>query len=61
LLTTVQVAGLLMGVLHTRNNAAVALGVLAAPVFLVWRFGINILSLGGGGTKVWKRTARRLR
>jgi hypothetical protein len=60
-LTTVQAVGFLMGGLDTRNNAAAAPSVLAAPAFVVWRFGLDILSLSCGGTRVWKRTARRLR
>lgn len=58
-LSLLQLAMFMIGVLHTRDKVASALSLLLAPVFLVWKMAIDILSMTGIGTREWKRTERR--
>jgi len=55
-----QVMMFLIGVLHTKHKTANAMSLVLAPMFLVWKMGIDVLSLFGLGRKDWKRTERRL-
>ena len=54
-----QLLMFLIGVLHTTNKLASALSLFLAPVFLAWKLGIDIASVGGAGIKQWKPTARK--
>jgi cellulose synthase/poly-beta-1,6-N-acetylglucosamine synthase-like glycosyltransferase len=59
-LLLVQVTMFIVGVFHTNNRMANALSLVFAPIFLVWKMGIDILSFCGVGRKDWKRTERKL-
>lgn len=59
-LIIVQFVMFLIGVMHTTNKVGSALSLFMAPAFLLWKLGIDLLSLGGAGTKQWKPTARKL-
>jgi hypothetical protein len=54
-----QFAMLIVGVLHTRQRAASAASLVLAPLFLIWKMGIDLLSLFGIGSHEWKHTHRR--
>lgn len=55
-----QLLMFLVGAMHTTNRMASALSLFLAPAFLVWKFGIDILSMGGAGTRQWKPTTRKI-
>jgi 1,2-diacylglycerol 3-beta-glucosyltransferase len=59
-LAALQLVMFLIGVTHTRDRAANALSLVLAPVFLLWKMGIDLLSLFGFGRKRWKPTERTL-
>jgi hypothetical protein len=59
-LVLIQVTMFVVGVFHTNNRMANLLSLVLAPVFLVWKMGIDILSFCGVGRKDWKRTERKL-
>jgi cellulose synthase/poly-beta-1,6-N-acetylglucosamine synthase-like glycosyltransferase len=59
LLAAAQFAMLIVGVLHTRQRAASAASLVLAPLFLIWKMGIDLLSLFGIGSHEWKHTHRR--
>jgi cellulose synthase/poly-beta-1,6-N-acetylglucosamine synthase-like glycosyltransferase len=59
LLALAQLAMLIVGVLYTRQKAASAASLVLAPLFLVWKMGIDVLSLFGIGSHGWKHTHRR--
>jgi len=48
------------GVFYTRNKLRSFLSIFIAPVFLIWKMIIDILSLIGVGRKKWIRTKRHL-
>jgi 1,2-diacylglycerol 3-beta-glucosyltransferase len=59
-LAFLQFVMFMVGVRYTEDRVASALSLFLAPVFLVWKFGIDITSVFGVGTKQWKPTERRL-
>jgi cellulose synthase/poly-beta-1,6-N-acetylglucosamine synthase-like glycosyltransferase len=59
ILAVIQFALFMIGVLYTRDKLANALSLFLAPAFLIWKMGIDVLSLGGVGTKRWKPTERK--
>jgi len=59
-LAVVQLILFMIGVMHTKDKVANALSLFLAPAFLVWKLGIDLLSLGGLGTKRWKPTERKI-
>jgi cellulose synthase/poly-beta-1,6-N-acetylglucosamine synthase-like glycosyltransferase len=60
MLTAAQGVMFLIGARYTREPLAGALSLIIAPAFLLWKFGIDILSFGGVGTKQWKATTRNV-
>ena len=60
LLVIIQLLMFCIGVMYTTNKTNSALSLFMAPAFLVWKFGIDLLSLAGAGTKQWKPTERKL-
>lgn len=60
LLAGTQLFLFLMGIVHTQNRMKKVLSLFAAPLFLCWKTGIDILSLVGIGRKNWIRTNRKL-
>jgi len=59
-LILIQVFIFLVGILYTRNKFKNFLSLFVAPLFLVWKIGIDILSALGLGRKEWVRTQRKL-
>ena len=58
-LALAQVAMFVSGVAYTEDRIASAASLIVAPLFLVWKMGIDILSLCGAGREEWKRTQRK--
>lgn len=54
-----QVGMFMVGVLLTREKAANAAALFMAPVFLVWKISIDIMSVCGLAPTTWKPTERR--
>ncbi len=50
----------LIGILYTRNKWNNFLALFAAPLFLIWKIGIDSISVISMGKKRWIRTARKL-
>jgi cellulose synthase/poly-beta-1,6-N-acetylglucosamine synthase-like glycosyltransferase len=48
----------MIGVFHTAEPMASAAAILLAPAFLIWKMGIDVLSMFGMGAKQWKPTRR---
>ena len=59
-LTLIQISMLLIGVSYTREPMKNFLSLFAAPLFLVWKMGVDALSAVGLGRKKWVRTERKL-
>ena len=53
-----QLSMFVVGALRTRHKLASMASLVGAPVFLVWKMGIDALSLCGFGRKRWKATQR---
>lgn len=60
ILATFQLLLFMSGVFYTRNKLRSFLSIFIAPLFLVWKMVIDILSLVGVGRKKWVRTNRHL-
>lgn len=60
LLALVQLGVFVVGVLYTKNKLSKFLAIFVAPAFLVWKMGIDALSILGVGRKKWVRTERKL-
>jgi cellulose synthase/poly-beta-1,6-N-acetylglucosamine synthase-like glycosyltransferase len=59
-LAFVQLVMFLVSALYTEDKAGSAMSLVAAPVFLVWKLGIDVLSVVGVRARLWKPTERRL-
>jgi 1,2-diacylglycerol 3-beta-glucosyltransferase len=55
-----QIILFMIGILYTRDRLKSLLSLFAAPVFLVWKLGVDTLSAAGLGRKKWIRTERKL-
>ncbi|MCB2141302.1 glycosyltransferase [bacterium] len=60
ILAIVQVLIFIAAVFYTENKFKSFLSIFIAPLFLVWKMGIDILSFVGMGRKKWVRTERHL-
>lgn len=60
LLVILQLAFFLVGVMFVKNRKEKLLALLFAPVFLLWKSGLDLLSVAGIGRKYWVRTERKL-
>jgi len=60
LLIVLQIAFFLVGVLCVKNKKMKLLAILFAPIFLIWKSGLDLLSAAGLGRKSWARTDRKL-
>jgi 1,2-diacylglycerol 3-beta-glucosyltransferase len=60
LLTILQFFVFLVGVWHTKNKRKNLVALLFAPIFLLWKTTIDLLSLVGFGRRLWVRTERKL-
>lgn len=59
-LILLQVTLFLAGIMYTRNKFKNFLSLFAAPLFLIWKMGIDFLSALGFGRKEWVRTQRKV-
>jgi cellulose synthase/poly-beta-1,6-N-acetylglucosamine synthase-like glycosyltransferase len=59
-LVLLQIVIFIIGIMYTRNKLNNFLSLFIAPLFLIWKMGIDILSVLGIGNKTWVRTERRL-
>jgi len=60
LLILSQIILFLFGIMYTRNKFKNFLALFAAPLFLIWKMGIDFLSALGMGRKEWIRTERKM-
>jgi cellulose synthase/poly-beta-1,6-N-acetylglucosamine synthase-like glycosyltransferase len=60
LLALFQFGVFVIGVFYTKNRLSKFLAIFVAPAFLVWKLGIDALSILGVGRKKWIRTERKL-
>jgi cellulose synthase/poly-beta-1,6-N-acetylglucosamine synthase-like glycosyltransferase len=60
LLASVQLGIFVVGVFYTKNKLSKFLAIFVAPAFLVWKLGVDALSILGVGRKKWIRTERKL-
>jgi cellulose synthase/poly-beta-1,6-N-acetylglucosamine synthase-like glycosyltransferase len=58
-LALLQLGMFMIGVFHTKHKLASALSLVLAPLFLVWKMGIDLLSVVGFGRRSWTRTERK--
>lgn len=59
-LALVQVFFYLIGAAYTRHKIQNVLSLFAAPIFLIWKMGIDAFAALGLGRKKWIRTERKL-
>jgi 1,2-diacylglycerol 3-beta-glucosyltransferase len=55
-----QLAFYLCGILYVKEKIMKLLAILFAPVFMIWKSGLDLLSIAGFGRKYWVRTKRKL-
>jgi len=60
LLCILQLAFFLTGLMYVEDKKKKLLAILFAPIFLVWKSGLDLLSVAGIGRKFWVRTERKL-
>ncbi len=59
-LILIQIGIFLIGIGYTEKKLKKLLSVFIAPLFLVWKMGIDVISAIGFGSKRWIRTERKL-
>lgn len=59
-LALAQLGVFMVGVFYTKNRFSKLLAIFIAPAFLVWKMGIDALSILGVGRNKWVRTERKL-
>ena len=59
LLLMIQLSIFIIGIMYTNNKLKNLLSLLVAPLFLLWKMGIDLLSALGMGSKKWIRTERK--
>lgn len=60
LLMLLQIVIFMVGILYTRDKSKNFLALFAAPIFLIWKMGVDAFSALGLGRKKWVRTERKL-
>lgn len=60
LLALCQLIIFIIGIMYTRNKLKNFLSLFAAPLFLMWKIGIDFFSALGLGRKGWIRTQRKI-
>ncbi|MGH8542278.1 MAG: glycosyltransferase family 2 protein [Gammaproteobacteria bacterium] len=60
ILCVMQTGTFVLGIFHTRNKLSKFMSLFIAPIFLLWKMGIDALSALGMGRKKWVRTERKL-
>ena len=58
-LFVLQLGIFVAGIFYTKNKIMKFLSLFVAPIFLMWKLGIDTLSMLGLGTKKWIRTERK--
>lgn len=59
-LILIQLLVFLAGVMYTKDKFKSFLSIFIAPVFLIWKLGIDLLAFLGFGRKHWIRTKRHM-
>jgi cellulose synthase/poly-beta-1,6-N-acetylglucosamine synthase-like glycosyltransferase len=59
-LVLLQIAILMSGIMYTRDKLKNFYSLFAAPLFLIWKMGVDTFSALGLGRKKWVRTERKL-
>jgi 1,2-diacylglycerol 3-beta-glucosyltransferase len=59
-LVLLQIVIFIIGIMYTRNKLNNFLTLFAAPLFLIWKMGVDTFSALGLGRKKWIRTERKL-
>ena len=59
-LAVLQFVIFMTGIMYTRNKLSKFWSLFVAPVFLIWKMGIDFLSALGMGRRTWVRTERKL-
>lgn len=59
-LILIQIGIFIVGAAYTEKKLKKTLSIFIAPLFLVWKMGIDVLSVFGFGKKDWVRTERKL-
>jgi len=59
ILVVLQFIIFMVGISYTRNKMKNFISLFAAPLFLIWKMVIDILSVLGMGRKAWTRTERK--
>ena len=59
-LALAQLVVFVVGVFYTQNKLSKFMAIFIAPAFLLWKMGIDALSILGVGRKKWVRTERRV-
>jgi hypothetical protein len=59
-LIMMQIGVFLVGIAYTERRVKKFLSIFIAPLFLIWKMGIDMLSVIGIGRKEWIRTERKL-
>lgn len=49
-----------VGIMYTRNRLKSFLSLFVAPLFLIWKMGIDLFSILGAGRSRWIRTKRKI-
>jgi len=57
-LAGIQLFMFIIGAMYTKDKIYNILSLFLAPVFLIWKFGIDIISVLGISSKTWVRTKR---
>lgn len=60
LLIILQLAFFLIGIVYVKDRKKKLLAIIFAPIFLVWKSCLDLLSVAGMGRKFWVRTERKL-
>lgn len=50
----------IIGAMHTKDRLKSILSIAFAPIFLIWKMGIDVFSAMGFGKKTWIRTGRKI-
>lgn len=58
ILACIQIFMFIIGAMYTKNRVYNILSLFLAPAFLIWKFGIDIISVLGISSKTWVRTKR---
>ena len=60
MLAILQIAFFLIGIFYVKNKMMKLLAMLFAPIFMIWKSILDLLSVVGIGRRYWVRTERKL-